>query len=204
MIAVDKIGMSTGREPGEQRMGRSRVEHVPPHMRDFERAIAGLDRNDLSTNPAEPLDRLALAAAIRRQLHADADTEKRASTNHHRLAQCWFKAGYCGKPTPAIGKGSDAGQDDPISAGERFRVTGDLDLSGDLRFCRRALEGFRRRTQGARAVIDDHDLHGRLPRRTPWVDGPAPARRGSISTACRRARARPLKQDSTMWWLFSP
>ena len=27
---------------------------------------------------------------------------------------------------------------------------------------------------------------------------------GSISTAWRNARARPLKQDSTMWWLFSP
>ena len=28
--------------------------------------------------------------------------------------------------------------------------------------------------------------------------------RGSISTAVRSARARPLKQLSTIWWLFSP
>lgn len=31
-----------------------------------------------------------------------------------------------------------------------------------------------------------------------------PARRGSGSVACRRARANALKVASTMWWLFLP
>lgn len=36
------------------------------------------------------------------------------------------------------------------------------------------------------------------------VEGTSPAARGSITTAARSARARPLKQDSAIWWLFSP
>src|SRR6267142_2621032 len=117
MVAVDEIRMSTRRKPGEQRMNRPRVEFVPPHVRNFERAIRGLDRYDLSADPAEPLDGFELAAPVGHQLHADANPEKRASTGDHRLVQCRLEAGYGGKPTPTIRKGADAGQDDPIGMG---------------------------------------------------------------------------------------
>src|SRR6185437_1054254 len=70
-------------------------------------------------------------------------------------------------------------------------------------FAGRALERLGGRAEVPRAVIDDRDFH-RVPLKVPLVDGTAPARRGSISTAWRKARARPLKQLSTMWWLFSP
>src|SRR3546814_17112413 len=46
--------------------------------------------------------------------------------------------------------------------------------------------------------------HQSEPPSTPLVDGTASALRGSISIAWRSARASPLKQLSTMWWLFSP
>src|SRR5262245_47981711 len=72
MIAVNKIRMSTRREPREQRMGRTRVELVPTHVRDFERAIAGLDRYHLSANPAESFDGLELSASVGHELHTDA------------------------------------------------------------------------------------------------------------------------------------
>ena len=36
----------------------------------------------------------------------------------------------------------------------------------------------------------------------PLVDGTSSSARGSIATAARSARARPLKQDSAIWWLF--
>ena len=42
------------------------------------------------------------------------------------------------------------------------------------------------------------------PPSVPLVEGTASALRGSSVIAARKARARPLKQDSTMWWLFSP
>jgi hypothetical protein len=38
----------------------------------------------------------------------------------------------------------------------------------------------------------------------PLVEGIESALRGSISTAARKARARPLNADSMMWWLFLP
>ena len=39
---------------------------------------------------------------------------------------------------------------------------------------------------------------------TPLVDGMASALRGSISTASRNARARPLNAASAIWWLLVP
>src|SRR5262249_60605292 len=48
------------------------------------------------------------------------------------------------------------------------------------------------------------DVEGRVRPKPPLVGGPAGARRGSISPAGGRAGASPLKQDSTIWWLFSP
>ena len=97
MVAVDEIGMGTRSEPGEQRMRRPRLELVPPHMRDLERGIARFDRHHLAGDPAEARDRLELAAAIRHQLHADADAEKRAGASDHRLAQRRFEAGNGGE-----------------------------------------------------------------------------------------------------------
>src|ERR1019366_6885096 len=38
----------------------------------------------------------------------------------------------------------------------------------------------------------------------PLVDGTSSLARGSIATAARSARARPLKQDSAIWWSFVP
>ena len=61
---------------------------------------------------------------------------------------------------------------------------------------RGALERLGGRAQIARAVIDrPRRSHQRLPPSTPLVEGTASARRGSIATAWRSARARPLKQD---------
>src|SRR5439155_24596003 len=196
--------MGSHLEPGEQWMRPARLDLVPPHMRDFEGGIARLDRHHLPGDPAEAGYHLELAATVRHQLHADADPEKRASTNDYRLAQRRFETGNCGETPAAIGEGAHTRQDDPIRIDHRFRLVGDLDPRGNPNLDRSAFEGFRGRAQIARAVVDDRDFHGRLPPRTPLVDGTAPARRGSISTGCRRARARPLKQDSAMWWLFSP
>ena len=104
MIAVDKIGMGAGLDPGEQRMGSPLGELVPSHMRDFERWIGGFDRNHLAADPTEALGGLEFPAAIRHQLHADADPEKWAAAGEHGLLEGIFEPGHRGEPAPAIGK----------------------------------------------------------------------------------------------------
>ena len=49
-----------------------------------------------------------------------------------------------------------------------------------------------------------YDRAPRVSYRLPLVEGTRPAWRGSMAIAWRNARARPLKQVSAMWWLFSP
>src|SRR5262249_472707 len=132
-------------------------------------------------DPAEAVDGLKLAAAVRHKLHADANAEKRAGTSDRRFVQRCFESGYRGKTASAIGEGADAGQDDPIGAHDRFRLIGNLDLGGNP--SGGGLEGLRCRAQITRTGVDDRYLHNRLPPRTPLVEGTAPARRASISTA---------------------
>src|SRR5207302_1740997 len=128
----------------------------------------------------------------------DADAEKRSRLGDDPLAERRFETRDGGETAPAVGEGPDAGKNDAIGSRNIFRCAGHSDLGGNPGFGGSALKGFRGRAQIARAVIDDGDDHGRLPPRTPLVEGTAPARRGSISTAWRNARASPLKQDSTM------
>ena len=81
----------------------------------------GVDRHHLAVDPAEPGDGLELAAALRHQLHADADAEKRPAATHHRLVQRLFHAGHRGEAAPAIGEGADARQHDAVGVGDAFR-----------------------------------------------------------------------------------
>lgn len=76
MIAVDKIGVGAGLDPGEQRMGSPLSELVPSHMRDFEPGVGRFDCDYLAAEPTEALDGLEFPAAIRHQLHADAESRE--------------------------------------------------------------------------------------------------------------------------------
>ena len=145
--------------------------------------VARLDRDDLPADPAEALGRLELPPALRHQLHPDTDAEKRPSPDHDCFMQRGFETGNGGKTAPAIRERTDAGKDDAIRVGDQFGRARYLHLGRDLVLRRRALERLCRRAQIARAVIDDRNDHGRLPPKTPFVDGIAPARLGSISTA---------------------
>jgi hypothetical protein len=57
---------------------------------------------------------------------------------------------------------------------------------------------------GREKRIEAEGAHHSDPPSVPLVDGTASDFLGSISIACRSARASPLKQLSTIWWLFSP
>src|SRR5262249_14372812 len=103
MIAVDKIGVGAPNEAGEQRMRGASLDFVPPHVRDFQVAIAWFDRHHLSRDPTEARRRFELASAFRHELHPDADAEERASAVDDCFVQRLFKAGNRGETTPAIG-----------------------------------------------------------------------------------------------------
>ena len=96
---------------------------------------------------------------------------------------------------------------DPLSAADHLGVRGDDHGRPAAGLRGGALKSLGGGTQIPRAVIDNRNRHlnpASFLYRLPLVDGTASARRGSISIARRKARARPLKQDSTMWWLLAP
>ena len=95
------------------------------------------------------------------------------------------------------------------SWGHDVHIVNQTSAIGAVNVAAGARERLCRRAQIARAVIDDGSQHLkaqhlRLPLSVPLVDGTAPARRGSISTACRKARPTPLKRDSRTGAFFPP
>src|SRR5262249_56639979 len=80
-----------------------------------------------------------------------------------------------------------AHEDEALGIGRRF-----------VRFQRRLVHG-----------VDGHGLspsrwQERQPTSEPLVEGTSLTARGSIATAARNARAKPLKQDSAIWWSLVP
>src|SRR5260221_119888 len=64
LVAVDKIGVGPGRDPGEDRVRGARQQLVPAEMRDLEAGVARRDADNLARDPAQPLDGFELAAAL--------------------------------------------------------------------------------------------------------------------------------------------
>src|SRR5262249_58191096 len=104
IIAVDKIGVGAAAKTGEQRVFRQRLDLIPPHMRDLQRIVARLDRDNLPVDPPKSLGCLELAAAPRHHLHADANAEKRAPSKSDRFVQSGFETPDGSKTASAIGE----------------------------------------------------------------------------------------------------
>ena len=73
--------------------------------------------------------------------------------------QCIDHAGNVVEPAPAIGKGADAGQHHAIGGRHRVGIARHNNRLIVPAFARSAFEGFRRRMQIARAVVDNGDAH---------------------------------------------
>ena len=84
----------------------------------------------------------------------------------------------------AMGKSPHTGQDNAIRRRDGVRIGGDHNI---FRPC--SPECIADRLEIARAIIDEHN---RPVHNIPLVDGMPSVLRGSISIACRRARARAL------------
>ena len=176
-------------------MGRSRRELVPAHVRDLERGSRG---SIATTSPAiQPRPSTVSNSRPRSAISCMPTQMPRNGRPRAITASCerLLEPGHRGEPAPAIGEGADAGQHDAVGVGDRVGLAVTSTSGRNPASRRGALERLRRRAQIARAVIDDRNHHGRLPPSTPLVEGTAAARRGSISTAWRSARASPLKQE---------
>ena len=149
-----------------------------------------------------------LDAARGHELHADADAEEGLAALDHLALQGIDHAGHAIEAGAAVGEGADARQHDAVGVGDVARARRHQHAIVHARLARGAFEGFCGGAEVARSVIDDGDGHRwrykEGVQRTPLVLGTAAAWRGSISTAILSARARPLKQLSTIWWLLSP
>jgi hypothetical protein len=134
--------------------------------RDFERALSRrayrVDRPHFAGDPAEALDGLEFAAALRHQLHANADAEKRPAAANRGLHDRRFQARHGGKAATAIGEGADPGQHDALRAGDLFRPARHQNRPGDATLRGRTLECLGGRAQIAGPVIDDRGGHARL------------------------------------------
>ena len=142
-----------------------------------------------------------LQARVRHELHADADAEKGPARAAHRPLQRLHHAGQPVEPGAAVGEGAHPRQHDTRRRAHLRRI-------GAYRHLRpRRGQGLRGGTEVAGTVVDDDGLHvGALagaagveraaqasePPSTPLVEGTASGLRGSMATAARSARARPL------------
>src|SRR6185312_10565068 len=157
-----------------------------------------------AVEPAQPIMPAMLEPEPDHQLHADANAEKRPLLLDDGAHQRLLEPRLGGDAAPAIGEGALARQHDAIGRGDIPGLVRDDHPRRGADFGRGAFEGLGGRAQIARAAIHQGDERHNDPPSTPLVEGTASAARGSMVTAWRSARARPLKQDSTMWWLFSP
>ncbi len=163
---MHEIGMQAPRperDPVEQRMRPAGVERVPAHVRNLQLRIGRRDAVDLAGNPTQALDHLVFAAALRHQLHADADAEERPALATHRFLERLDHALDRIESAAAIRKRADAGQHDAVGPAHRVRVSGHHDRLVASGLARRTLERLGGRMQVARAVIDDRHGHGRPP-----------------------------------------
>ena len=140
-----------------------------------------------------------LQPAIRQQLHTNADAEEGRPVAQHAPLQRIDHAWQTGEPFVTRTERAHARQHDPLRPRQRVRVRNQCNIRADT------LERIGDRMQIACSVIDQGDLlfqrnsvraesgFGEAqPPSIPLVLGTAPPLRGSISTAARIARAKPL------------
>src|SRR5258707_5807616 len=122
VVTMDEICVQAGRpqrkavEKGMRPMGFKRI---PAHMGDLESRIIGVDAANLPADPAHSIGYRILAAALRHELHADADTEKRPAVPADRLIQSFHHASHRIKAAPTIRKSPNPRQYDAIGLAHR-------------------------------------------------------------------------------------
>src|SRR5215813_9235660 len=172
LIRVHEIGMPALRsepEALEQRVRPHLVQRVPPHMRNLQRRIARHDAVDLAGDPAEARRDFIFAAALRHQLHADADAEKRPAVAAHGFLQRLDHPVDRIQPAAAIREGADARQDHAVGTAHRVGIARHHDRLVAAGLAHRPLERFCRRVQVAGAIVHDGDAHARAP---GWGNSP--------------------------------
>ncbi len=168
----------------EQRAVAEHRERVPAHVRHGDARRLGQAR-DAAGDQAER-GGVALLRPLEQQLLAEAEADGRLgepADDVDEPARAQLAHALLG--------GADAGQDDAVGRADHGRV------GRQLRAHAEPLEREAHRGDVGAAAVDD-DGH----QSTPFelgISEPAPR-----ATAGRRARPKPLKSASTMWWALSP
>ena len=136
------------------------VELVPAHLRQPEAGC--LHRRDLALDPAEAGCLAVLQAALRHQLHADADAEERRA-RAGRILQRGAQARNRRQSVGAIGEGTLPGQHDAVGAPHPVRIGGHPYLNGQAGTVGRLLQRARSGGEVAALVVDDGDPAAGMP-----------------------------------------
>src|SRR5437879_5185844 len=147
------------RQPLQHRVVSDHIQRVPAHVRNFQVFLARRNLLDITRDPVEALGYAVLLAARGHQLHADADAEERPRLDPHRFRHRLQHAVHSVEAPAAIGEGADAGEHDAIGAKYSVRIARHHDLLRIFHASRGALEGFCRRVEITRTVVDDRNAH---------------------------------------------
>ena len=178
---VDEVEVGGLVDPVEQRVGATPLHLVPADVRQTRR----LPQADRSPGQHAEGFRAVLVAPLEQELEAQADPEQGPVIGDPRpdgrLEATAPQAGHGGTG------GADAGDHERVGTFQGRGPAGHHDVGS--RGGERLLDAH----EVAGPVVDDRDpRHPRL----PFVEGTAPARRGSSATAARRARASALNAAS--------
>src|SRR5215208_622704 len=182
MIRVHEIGMQTlrsHRDAVEQRMRLDDIERVPAHVRDFQVGIVRCDAADVARDPAQSFRDFVFTAALRHQLHADADAKERPAIAAHAVIECIYHTRNSVEAAPAIRKRADAGQHHAVGARHLIGIAGHHNGLIMTDVVRRALERLGGGMQIPGAVIDNRHTHRGAPAsgNKPMMPGEAGVRR---------------------------
>ena len=121
---MGEIHVRPGRQAGEQRRRRSKVEAVPAHVRHLAVRIDRFEANHISSDPIEAWRFSKFEAARGHQLHANADAQERRATHSDGGADRLDDTGSRRQGAPAGAEGADPRQDDCVGAGDDVRIIG--------------------------------------------------------------------------------
>ena len=96
--------------PANRGCGRRGVSVFQPICGNLQPRISRADAADFAGDPAEAGGHLVFAAALRHELHPDANAEKRPAAPKHHLVERIQHAGQPFKPAPAIRERADTGR----------------------------------------------------------------------------------------------
>jgi hypothetical protein len=147
-IAVQEISFAGF----DQGMVGLRDDVIPTHMRDLDFGIGSIHQPYATVHPAKAGMDTMFFASLRHQLHANTDAKEGLAACPGRFLQRIDHARNGRERIHAMGKGANAGKDDPVCVAHGIGIGRDINI-----ICARRLQGIADRLKIASAIINEGD-----------------------------------------------